>query len=124
MKKSRSAKGVNHLLIAQALLALMKWMYDFRIKYDFTEASMWDVIFIHIHYMEQSKGMSITALMMQRYRRATGYKALRQRLDILIKRGLIIQENRRMFPAEIILNELATLNNPESLKLISSISAA
>ena len=119
MRKQTAKQTAITLAILHTLLSLMKWMYDFRIKHDFSEASMWDVIFIHIYYMQHSKGMSITALMMARYRRATGYQALRERLDILIRKGIIIQENRRMYPCDKILQEINSLENPEALKMLA-----
>ena len=117
-------KGVNRLALLQTLYTLMKWMYDFRIKYDFTEASMWDVIFIQIYYLEHSEGTTVNALLLKRYRKSTGYKALRQRLDVLIKRGLLIQENRRIYPSETLLAEFAMLGNPEALLLLAAKKAA
>jgi len=106
MTKQKSAKGFNHLATSQGVLCLLMWLYDFRTSYGFSDAALWDVIFIYYYHSRYLKGPTINALRVKKYGYKTGYKATRERLDVLIKRGLIYQVDRRLYPAELLLKEL------------------
>jgi len=114
MAKKRNVKEVDHLALAEKLYFLMISMYQFRVKYNLSEATFWDVVHIYWYYMKYSKGCSIRSLQIQRYRKATGYRAMRERLDLLIDRGLLHQEKRKMYPAEQLLKDLISLTSSEA----------
>jgi hypothetical protein len=115
MKKQGSANRVKHDIKSTSVYALLIWLYDFRTKYNFSESSLYDIIFVYYYNSVTFQGISATQLMLKRYGQRTSYVALRYRLDTLIKRGLIYRLNRKLYPSELLLKEMSSLELPEVL---------
>lgn len=112
MLKQRSTKKVNHLSNAKGLDSLLLKMYAFRKKYMLNDASFGDIVCLYYYHSCTSKGCSLSMFTKQRYGAKTGYKAMRERLDRLIARGLVNQEKSLLYPSELALRDLAALVNP------------
>lgn len=112
MQKQRSTKRVDYLLVTTHLNSLLERMYEFRLKYSLSEPSMWDIVQLFLHHLNTSKGCTTVMLTKRRYRAETGYQAVLDRVNILIKKGLVRREKNLLYPTELVYSDLEKLVNP------------
>lgn len=115
MPKNRSRNRVNHRAQSGGVYSVLIWLYEFRTKYNFSEASLYDLIFVYWYCSNSNSGISATQLMVKRYGQKTCYVNVRARLETLIARGLIYRLNRKLYPSELLLKEMSALELPEVL---------
>lgn len=108
-------KRVNHNVKSASVYSVLIWLYEFRTKFNFTDASLYDIIFVYWYYYQNGKGVTLSTLLNKRYGRQTGYIALRARVDLLADRGLVYRIKRNIYPSELLLKEMASLELPEVL---------
>ncbi len=104
-------KKIDYDTLQQSVDIIHQKLFQFRLKYDLTDASLWDVIHTYWYCKKHSTGISNSMLVTLRYGSQTCYRFLVNRKILLIKKGIVYTSERKNYLTEHIYNELQAIFN-------------